>query len=82
MLFLTETNWDPPNENNSSGGASGSDLRITKAKVNEIQNLIRRESFLVVLKEEIPDGINYLTALLVLAIKALVRVKHDSKPDM
>ena len=41
------------------------------AKYTEIRDLLHRETFEVILKEEIPEGSNVLTARFVLAIKSI-----------
>ena len=48
--------------------ASSSEMR--KAILSEVRDLLKRETFKVVLKEELPDGANTLTARFVLGIKS------------
>ena len=42
------------------------------AKYNVIRDLIRRESFKVILKQEVPEGANFLIVRFVLAIESTV----------
>ena len=43
---------------------------MREAIMSEVQDLLRRGTFKVILKEELPDGANALTVRFVLAIKS------------
>ena len=55
--------------------------KMQKAILAEVRDLLRRGTFKVVLKEELPDGANALTARFVLAIKSTVdgKVKYKAR---
>ena len=53
-----------------SSDPRSADPRIIATKYNEIRDLIRRGTFKVVVIEEIPVGVNILTARFVLVIKS------------
>ena len=48
------------------------DPRMIAAQHSEIRDLIRRGKFKVILKEEIPEGANFLTVRFLLSLKSAV----------
>ena len=54
---------------------------MLKAKLDEVSDLLRRGTFKVILKGELPDGANALTARFVLAIKSSIddKIKYKAR---